>query len=292
MERLRRQVKEWRPLYFVLVFIFLLAAAGCTPKTSGVPSSTPRATSPAISVSGSGSALPLVQRLATNYGQTHPLAQFHFDTGTNSGGAIQGVISGTLDLAVVNRRLSESESKEPLNYRPFAVDVVAFAVHTPNPVGALSTAEVRGIYGGDLTRWDQLGGGGEPIVVLDRDVEESSRQLVLLPIMAGRHVGARAAVLNSAADMISALESTPQSIGYTSLGLLRLLGPKAVRPLALDGVAPSPESEGQVTYPWRMAFAIVSRRDAPKSALEFLDFVTGEAGRRLISQLGFATPKP
>ncbi len=45
--------------------------------------------------------MPALQKLAEVYAQKHPEVQFDFQGGTNSGGAIRGVIEGTLELAVV-----------------------------------------------------------------------------------------------------------------------------------------------------------------------------------------------
>ncbi|MDP9457765.1 MAG: substrate-binding domain-containing protein [Actinomycetota bacterium] len=80
-----------------------------------------------VRVSGSGTALPLAEKLAEAYGRDHPEVKLRFDAGTNSGGAIEGVLEGTLELAVANRPLSEDEAGEPLDYLPFARDAVAFA---------------------------------------------------------------------------------------------------------------------------------------------------------------------
>src|SRR5437868_1498664 len=94
---------------------------GCGPAVS--PATSPTATQlaePALRISGSGAAIPLVKKLADAYMLERPMARFDIDAGTNSGGGIQGVLQGTLDLSVANRPLTDSEGIEALEVEPFA----------------------------------------------------------------------------------------------------------------------------------------------------------------------------
>lgn len=243
----------------------------------------------AIRVSGSGAALPLVRKLAEAYSRERPSAQFEIDAGTNSGGGISGVIQGTLDMSVTNRPLTEAESKESLLVHPFARDAVVFAAHTSSPLQDLSTSEVRAVYGATLTNWAQFKGSSGPIVVLDRDPEEPQRSLFLLKVLDGQPVQARTTVLTSAPDMLRTLEATSDSVGYSTLSLLRIQQPKDVRVLRLDGVTPGRDSLTAGTYPWYLTYGLVSRPDGPATIDRFLEFVRGPGGQRVLDTYDAAT---
>lgn len=275
-------------LVLVPLLLMVVACASVTGSTGGADK--PDSKVAIVRVSGSGTALPLAEKLAEAYGHDHPEIEFRFDSGTNSGGAIEGVLGGTLDLAVANRPLSEDEADEPLDYRPFARDAVAFATRHEGEVEGLTTDQVRDVYGGALTDWKQLGGSAAPIVVLDRDEDESARKLVLLPLMDGRPVEARTVVLNKANEMLEAMESTPDSLGYSSLGLLRERDIPGERVLKLDGVVPSPEAVARREYPWYLTFGLVHAADAPRAVRDFADFATGPEGRKLVEKNGYAKP--
>ncbi len=286
----KRITAQFIPLWMLML---LTALVSCLPGAQ--PAAPAPAAAPSemlLRVSGSGTALPLAQKLAEAYSQAHPGVRFQFDAGTNTGGAIRGVLEGTLDLAVGNRPLSRSEAKEPLVYQPFAWDAVVFAVNLPNPVQGLSAAQIRDIYGGSLTNWQALGGPAEPIIVLDRDEDESARKLVLLPLLGGRSVRARTAILTSAREMVVALENTPNALGYSSLGLLRLMQVQRVRVLALDGVMPSAESLSQGAYPWYLTFGLIYRRDAPPFVRGLVDWAQAPAGRSVLKAYGYAPLEP
>lgn len=286
----RRGQKISKPLPACVSTVMLLLSltlASCTPDPQQTKSSSLPSQATTIRVSGSGTALPLVQKLAEAYTQKHPETQFQFEPGTNSGGAIRGVMNGKLDLAVVNRPLSQIEAKEALDYRPFARDAVAFVAHKPVPVEALSSSQVRDIYSGKLTNWQQLGGKAAPIVVLDRDPDESARKLVLVPFMNGQPVQAQTVVLSKAKEMVQALESTPNAVGYSSLGLLQVIQARQVQVLKLDGTIPSAKSLALGTYPWYLTFGLVRHRNASPAVQSFVDFTIEQEGRQVLEKYGY-----
>jgi phosphate transport system substrate-binding protein len=269
--------------------LLAVALSGCVPAPTASPAAS-QPVQPALRISGSGAALPLVQKLAEAYGRERPSARFAIDAGTNSGGGIKGVVQGTLDLSVANRPLTEGEAKEALLVHPFARDAVVFAAHQANesPQG-LSTAHVRSAYGGSLTDWSQLGGAPGQILVLDRDPDEPQRSLFLLKLLDTQPVQARTTVLTSARDMLQTLEATSDSLGYTTLALLRIQNPKGVRVLALDGVVPGQQSLVAGTYPWYLTYSLINRPDASPAVDEFLQFVRGPGGHRVLDEYDAAT---
>ena len=277
---IRRMALHLRPVPALMAVAALLSACAAPQPLPVNPS--PSGQAIVIRASGSGTALPLVGMLADAYAETHDGVTFDIREGTNSGGAIKGVVAGTLDLAVANRTLSEDEAKQPLVYHPFARDAVVFAVHEPNRMLNLSTEQVRGVYGGTTTDWQELGASAGPLIVLDRDKDESMRKLVLLGIMGDQSVEARAVVLPSAREMVDALSTTPGALGYSSLALLRVLRPDDVVILNLDDIAPGPDTVAAGTYPWSMTFGLVLGADAPASVTDFVTWVQGAAGQQVI----------
>ena len=196
-----------------------------------------------------------------------------------------------MDLAVANRPLSKIEPKEALDYHSFAQDAVAFVAHKPSPVQKLSSAQVRDIYGGKLKNWQQLGGPAEPIIVLDRDPDESARKLVLIPFMDGRPVQAQTIVIDKAKEMVEALESTPNALGYSSIGLLQTMQSGQVQVLSLDGTIPSAKAVAQGTYPWYLTLGLIHRRNAPLALASFVEFVLGPEGRQVLEEYSYAVVK-
>ena len=116
MPRIPHIALHLRPVPALMVVAALLSACAA-PQPLPLPlNPSPSGQAIVIRASGSGTALPLVRMLAEAYAGTHDGVTFDIREGTNSGGAIKGVVTGTLDLAVVNRTLSDDEVKQPLVY--------------------------------------------------------------------------------------------------------------------------------------------------------------------------------
>lgn len=250
----------------------------------------PAAAQVQVRVSGSGTAMPLVEALSQEYVRTHPDVGFSFDTGTNSGGAIRGVTDGGLELAVVNRELKPDERQPTLSYSRFAREAVAFAVQADRELDGVTTQQVRDVYAGRATDWAQLGSVAGPLIVLDRDEDESARKFVLIPLLGDEQVGATTTTLAKASEMANALESTPGAFGYTPVGYLKVKQLLGVRVLDLDGVAPTAQNVSAGSYPWSLTLGLVHQDDAPPGVIDFVQWVTGAEGQAIISGYGYAPP--
>lgn len=269
--------------------VLTVVLAACSAQSGEAPSEV----TAVVRISGSGSASPIVEELAAEFSASHPGVTFEFGSGTNTGGGVQGVADGTLDLGVANRPLKPEEEALGVGYHPFATDAIVFAVRLPNPVTSLTTDQVRSLYGGLVTDWSQLGGEAAPVFLLGRDPDESAVKLMFEPIMGDQPVAPSLTVLERSNEMLSALDSTPGALGFTSLGLLRLSGYDSIQPLVLDGVEPGPTSIIDGSYRWVSTFALVSPPDgASPTAADFLGFVASADARAILERYGYAPAAP
>lgn len=266
-------------------------AAACGGTGTGSGEAVTAATAVHVRVSGPGTAMPLVEALSKEYGRTHAGVAFEFISGTNSGGALRGVQEGTLEMAVVNRDLKAEERSDAVSYTAFAREAIAFAAPADRSLEGVTTQQVKDVYAGRLTTWAQLGSGQGPLIVLDRDEDESARKLVLLPVLDGEPVAAPTSVLTKAGEMASALQSTPGAFGYTPVGYLQVKDVQGVRPLELDGVAPTAANVSAGTYPWALTFGLVTRQDAPPGLVDFVRYVNGAEARAFLADHEYAPPR-
>lgn len=275
-----------RCMIFVLLITSLtLAACAEIGRNIGpLPASSPE---PRIRIAGTRKALPAIQKLAEIYRGSYPGATFEFVSDIESIPAIREVGAGTLDLALSSRPLSSVEPAMSVVARPFARDAVVFATNPSAALPGLSSAQIRAIYGGQVTTWEQLGGASGPIILLDREASDSAHEQVLLKLLDNTPIRARTVVYYNSNELLDALETTPGTLGYSQLGLLRLRQPGAIRVLALDGVTPSPERVSDGTYPWSMTFFLVHHVNTSPAVRRFLDFAGGRDGRRVLEEYGY-----
>lgn len=128
---------------------------GYVPVETEAPEYEAQAMSGDISIVGSTSVTPLMERLSDAYGEYNPDVTIDI-TSPGSGAGITAAIDGTVDIGMASRDLTEEESSQVVGTDAIAVDGIAVIVNNANPVESLTLDQVAGIYLGDTTTWDEV----------------------------------------------------------------------------------------------------------------------------------------
>jgi phosphate transport system substrate-binding protein len=91
-------------------------------------------------------------------------------------------------------------------------------------------------------------------------------------------------------DNVDAIESLPGGFGACPVAQLRSEN-RRVRPLPLDGVAPTPAELLKGTYPHAKHLYVVTRESPSPLVKAFLDHLFSKAGRRVLTDLGYVPSK-
>lgn len=110
-----------------------------------------------VTVAGSTSITPLMQRIAEAYMRVRPQVSVVVRQSDSTSG-IQGAIDGTCDLGMASRSLREEELSQGVTPTTIAVDGIAVIVNKDNAVDGLTSRQVRSIYLGEVQTWSELGG--------------------------------------------------------------------------------------------------------------------------------------
>ncbi len=115
-----------------------------------------------ITVKGSDTMVILGQRWAEEYMKLHPGLVIQI-TGGGSGTGIKALIEGSTHICQSSRPISAKErdqvrakhGKEAVEY-PVAMDGLAVFVHDSSPLQEIALEQLKGIYTGQVKRWDEL----------------------------------------------------------------------------------------------------------------------------------------
>lgn len=105
-----------------------------------------------VTVAGSSSVTPVMEKLKEAYEQVNPNAQIVVQQNDSTTG-VTSAIDGICDVAMVSRELKESELSAGLSPTTIAIDGIAVIVNPDNPVDSLTSEEVKAIYTGEKTEW-------------------------------------------------------------------------------------------------------------------------------------------
>ncbi|MDR2137558.1 MAG: substrate-binding domain-containing protein [Synergistaceae bacterium] len=107
-----------------------------------------------IVVGGSSSVTPVMERLKEAYIALNPGAAIEIQQSDSSAG-LKDAINGVCDIAMASRELKASEL-EQLSPIQIALDGIAVIVNNQNPLANLTKDQVKAIFTGETTRWNDL----------------------------------------------------------------------------------------------------------------------------------------
>lgn len=106
-------------------------------------------------VGGSSSVSPVMEKLIEAYKKVNPNAEIELQTSDSTTG-MTSTIEGSYDIGMASRELKDSEISEGLKATVIATDGIAVIVNNNNPADELSSEQVKEIYTGSYTTWDEV----------------------------------------------------------------------------------------------------------------------------------------
>ena len=123
---------------------------------SGVEAFESNGASGTVTVSGSSSVSPLMQKLIEGYNTVNPNVEIELQTSDSTTG-MTDAINGMSDIGMASRELKQEELDAGLVNTVIATDGIAIIVNNESPITDLTTEQVRDIYLGNITDWSELG---------------------------------------------------------------------------------------------------------------------------------------
>ena len=119
------------------------------------PSYTASGMSGRVTLAGSTSVAPVMEKLADAYMALNPDVTVEIQQSGSSAG-IESAIQGACDIAMSSRELKEEETAEGLDPIVMAMDGIAVIVNKNNDVENLTSEQIMKIYTGEITSWSEV----------------------------------------------------------------------------------------------------------------------------------------
>ena len=245
-----------------------------------------------VTLTGSTTVLPIAQRAAETFMEIRPKANISV-RGGGSGVGIAALIDGTANIANASRPMKTKEVKtaREKGINPvetiIARDGIAIIVHPENPINELSLVQLKDIYTGKISKWKDVGGKSQAIVVISRDVASGTFEVFKKLVLKGGKTGEDALMLASNNAVATTVAQAPGAIGYVGLGYIS----PAVKALKIEGGLPSLEAVTDGEYKLARPLFVYTNGKPKGLAREFIDFILSPQGQRIVKKLGFVPVK-
>jgi len=240
-----------------------------------------------VSTDGSTSMEEVIGVLGEAFMESNEGISFTYNP-TGSGSGIRAVQEGRCDIGLSSRSLKEEEKAGGLTETVLAYDGIAIIVNPENPVFDLSLEQIASIFTGEITNWNEVGGNDAQIVLIGREAGSGTRggfESITETEDACRY----RQELTSTGDVITAVSSNADAIGYASLASVK----DSVKAVSVGGVTPNENTIKDGSYVIQRPFVLVTKTDTELSetAQKFFDFATSEEAVDYISGAGVVAAK-
>ncbi|MBQ7939020.1 MAG: substrate-binding domain-containing protein [Clostridia bacterium] len=178
-------------------------------------------------------------------------------------------------------------------YTQIGYEAFVFFVHKDNPIESLTLEQIKGIYSGEITNWQEVGGHDEKIVPFQRN-EGSGSQSMFLRLMGDTpvlepdtktQIGGMGEVIEEVADYKNKSTSIGFSFRYYVEGMIK--NPD-IKMIAVNGVAPTKENIKNGTYAIiAPVYAVTYEGNPKKSVGQLIEWILSEEGQYIINETGY-----
>ena len=241
----------------------------------------------AMVIAGSTSVQPLMEKIVEEYRKEHPELKINVEGGGSSAG-VMAVYTGTAKLGMSSRKLKIQDDKEKtLTPITIAYDAIIIVVHPDNPIASLTREQVRDLFAGRITSWQEVGGYDREVHMIVREEGSGTRsafdELVMFDDRkAPVEIHPYALVQDSMGGVREVVRNDPDAIGFISMGGIN----DDVKVVRLNDVSPSFDNIRNHTYDLVRPFLLLAKGEPDIASKQLIDYVLSPAGEKLMLEEG------
>jgi phosphate transport system substrate-binding protein len=259
--------------------IFALAACG---KSDSGSSAKDTAKAEKITVAGSTALQPLVEANVENFTAENPKAQITVQGG-GSGLGLSQVSTGAIQIGNSDLFAEEKDASLASKVKDHKVAVVGFApiINKDIKVKGLTKQELKDIFTGKITNWQEVGGQDQKITVINR-AEGSGTRFNFEKYGLDNAKVVKASEQDSSGAVVQMVAQTPGAISYVAFSNLN----DSIKALELDGVKPTEKNVATNDWKiWSYEHMYTEKEKTTEGQEKFITAVT--KNKTLLEKLGY-----
>ncbi len=230
-----------------------------------------------IVIAGHGPELPVMQDLGRAFEKAHPGTAIDFEW-DRTVKAVEMVKSGEAHVAVTDR------PDPALKTVPIAWDGIAVIVNFANPVNEVTTAQVRDLFTGKITRWSDLDGGDQIVEVLPRAPEDNIQSGLETSLGIVGQFRAMGKPVRTDEKALRAVSGRDRAVSYLSLAAALKAQEDGIpiRILTVDKIEPGQPTVKSGQYKLRRPLLMLTAQHSNALTDAFVGFAISAEGQRIL----------
>jgi phosphate transport system substrate-binding protein len=195
---------------------------------------------------------------------------------------LEMVLRGEAQIVGITHSLTPEEKQRRIYYRIIGYDAVGVYVHPANPVTSLTKQQLKAIYSGRITNWNEVGGVDAPIVCIMRKggIQRSLMAEFQENIMDGAAYRTDGKEVDRQADQVVALLQDPYGIIALSPAFVQ----PGIKAVAIEGFAAEPQHIQSGAYLLSRPLLLASQAHPPGQVKQFIDFMLSPEGQEFVAR--------
>ena len=238
-------------------------------------------------VAADTAALPLMQALTDAYTAAHPNIIFTIQSG-NAQAAAERVFASRADIAAVSILPPRSKGRAAPWVADLAMDGVAIVVNPANPIETLSMQELRDIFAGVHSRWNDFGIVGlNDIQVVVREEGDGTRATFDNLVMDDTHLTFSAVIMPSVEVAMNLVSLDANAIAYVPTARITSTVTPAVKVVGIEGQLPTPANIAAGGYHLTRMLNLIASAEPQGDLRLFVAWALGDEGQRIARDLNY-----
>lgn len=231
-----------------------------------------------ITVSGSTSVGPLMEKIAEKYEEENSNISIEINQ-TGSSVGIKDAMDGISQIGMSSRNLKDEEAAK-VKATVLAYDGVAVITNTGNSVKELTIGQIRDIFTGKITNWSEVGGSNAPIVVVSREAGSGTRTAFEEGVEYSEEELVKDAIISKGnGDVKTTVSTNENAIGFVSFEYVD----DAISSINVNGIEPTAANVKAGSYALSRPFlAVTNEQYITEDSQKLIDYITSEEGQQIV----------
>lgn len=275
-------------IFLFLTFSLLLNTGGCTDNRQTGTFTIKQKQK--LTIGSTGANLPILKKIADAYMEKNKNVTVEIPSSLTNDEAVKNLEKGNVDVAFTTLAI-QNDNRRYLQQNLAARTIAVIAVNPSVTVSGLTKQQVLDIYSGKIKNWREVGGTDSKIVLVSTTRGKSTKIGINQFIKGFVDIKEPpdAIMLKDALAINEGITSIRDSIGFSDIGAIKA-GDLKIKPLAIQGVAPTVENYENGKYPMTKDLYILTLNNPSGLAREFVNFVLGWEGKKVILDNGYLSP--
>lgn len=229
-----------------------------------------------LNIVGSTSVQPVCEELAEEYRKTNKNVDINIQGGGSSL-SIKCISSDLADIGMSSKEINESDVVVHVLGR----EGIVLIVNDENPVNDLSIDQIKDIYSGEVTTWED----GSEINVIVREEGSGTLSVFKDKIMQSTPIKSDAIVQCSPGSIKQAVAEDKNAIGFIAIGQLD----SSVKNISIEGISPSEENILDGSYILQRPFLLITNKTPSIETQKFINWTNSSEAKEILKSQNIIT---